>query len=85
MSVVWMDFYRFIHCINMFYFYYLRYLNFITHKALSAGVEITVSPLLCRDRLGHLYSKSAVQTGKWSKPCRNSRDSGVTDFVYVTS
>lgn len=40
----------------MFSFYYLRYLNLITHKALSVGVEITVSPLFSRDKLGHLYS-----------------------------
>lgn len=65
------DLYRFIHYINMFYFYlryfiyfciyiYLRYLNLIAHKVLSAGVEIAVSPLLCRDKL----VISVVQTGK---------------------
>lgn len=60
-----MDLYRFIHYTKMFYFYYLRYLNLITHKVLSVGVEIAVSPLLSREQLGHLYSdfyRKMIQT-----------------------
>lgn len=79
MNVIWMDLYRFIHYTKMFHFYYLRYLNLITHKVLSVGVEIAVGPLLSRDQLGHLCSD--LCTGQWSKQGRISRESGVTDFV----
>lgn len=63
MNVIWMDLYRFIHYTKMFY--YLRCLNLITHKVLSVGVEIAVSPLLSREQLGHLYSdlyRKMIQT-----------------------